>query len=191
MTIAREPVNLLFICTANQCRSPMAAAIARYELTLRAVPGLVSSAGFLDGGSPAAKAAERACAERGLDLSRHISQHVDEDMLGRADVVLTMEGGHVLDIAAIDPELARRAVPLGAAVAASEAAAAPQSVPLGPDELRAWATASNRDLAVVLDPRHDVADPMGASLRRHRQTRDQLVESISRLFDAWFGGPAR
>ncbi len=184
MTVGREPVNLLFVCTANQCRSPMAAAIARYELTRRAVPGQVSSAGFLEGGHPAASGAIRACADRGLDISGHASTQVDPDGLARADLIVTMEGTHVLDLAAIDPVAARRTIPFGVAVEEAERSS---TAPLGPDGLREWVEATRRDLATVLDPRHDVPDPMGRPTRRFRQTADLLAQGVGRLFDSWFG----
>lgn len=162
----------------------MAAAIARYELTLRAVPGQVSSAGFLEGGHPAATGAIRACADRGLDISGHVSTQVDPDVLTRADLIVTMEGAQVLDLAAIDPVAARRAIPFG--VALDHADPSDPSA-LGPDGLREWVEATRRDLATVLDARHDVPDPLGRSARRFRKTADRLAQGFGRLCDSWFG----
>lgn len=185
MTHARPPVNLLFVCTANQCRSPMAAAFARYELTRRAVPGVVSSAGFLEGGVPATPGAVRVVQEQGLDLSQHLSRRLDPQQVAAADVIITMEGAHVLDLAAIDPVAAQRAIPLRAAT--EELDESPSSRPLGPVGLRAWVEGSRRDLGVVLDRRHDVPDPTGRSMRRFRRTGLMIADGVALLCDGWFG----
>lgn len=183
---ARPPVHLLFVCTANQCRSPMAAAFARYEMTRRAVPGIVSSAGFLEGGATAAPGAIRAMKEYGLDLSDHVSSQIDRSLVNLADVVITMEGSHILDLASIDPNAAQRAVPMGVAV---QDLTDPASRPMGPTALRAWVTSRRRDLDVVLDERHDVPDPMGHSVRRFRRARDLIADAVGHLCDGWFGPP--
>lgn len=184
MIHARPPVHLLFVCTANQCRSPMAAALARHELTRRTVPGFVHSAGFLEGGSPATPGAVRAMRERGLDISTHVSVRLDPELLDTADVVITMEGSHVLDLSSIDPRGAQRAIPL---LAASEQIDDLPKQPYGPAELRAWVEASRRDLNHILDPGHDVEDPTGRTMRRFRHTSELIAKSIGLLLDGWFG----
>lgn len=184
MIHARPPVHLLFVCTANQCRSPMAAAVARHELTRRTVPGLVHSAGFLEGGAPATPGAVRAMRERGLDISTHVSVRLDPDLLALADIVVTMEGSHVLDLSTIDPRGALRAIPL---LAASKQVGDPPEQPFGPTDLRAWVEASRRDLDHILDPGHDVEDPTGRTMRRFRRTSELIATSVGVLLDGWFG----
>ena len=115
--------RLLVMCTANQCRSPMAEGIARARLAASGVDAEVVSGGTMAGGVRAARGAVRAVRARGLDLSGHTSRQVDVDTLAAADLVLTMERRHVAWVAgllldAVDrtftiPELARLAREVG------------------------------------------------------------------------------
>jgi len=83
---------ILFICTGNVCRSPMAAGLMRQRL---AQEGLghhqVASAGVwaLDG-RPASDHAVTVMAERGIDISEHIAHTVTADDMAEADLVLVM-----------------------------------------------------------------------------------------------------
>ncbi len=83
---------ILFICTGNICRSPMAAGLMRQRL---AQAGLnhhqVASAGVwaLDG-RPASDHAITVMAERGIDISDHIAHTVTADNMAEADLVLVM-----------------------------------------------------------------------------------------------------
>src|SRR5690606_14203652 len=68
--------NLLFVCTGNTCRSPLAEAVARREIARRGWHNVaVRSAGVAaEPGSPATEEAVIAAAELGLDLSQHRSR---------------------------------------------------------------------------------------------------------------------
>lgn len=99
-----EPFDVLVICTANICRSPMAEGLLR-----RTGPhARVSSAGFLRDGSPPAPDAARAVQELGVDISAHRSRIVDADMVRRADLVLTMERSHARELVILEPEARHR-----------------------------------------------------------------------------------
>jgi protein arginine phosphatase len=89
--------NLLFVCTGNTCRSPMAAAAARAELTRRGWTHVdVRSAGISAAGdSPASEHAATVLAEQGLDLSGHRSRPVSPELLEWADLILAMSPSHV------------------------------------------------------------------------------------------------
>ena len=75
---ASEPTtyNLLFVCTGNTCRSPLAEAIANDAIRRREwVNARAASAGT--GAAPGARASEdavRVAADHGLDLSDHRSR---------------------------------------------------------------------------------------------------------------------
>ena len=89
------PWNLLFICTGNICRSPMAEGLARHYGQRRGIPVEVSSGstlGLVD--RPAHKHAIRVMSEIGMDISDHRSQPITEEMIEAADHVLVMEIQH-------------------------------------------------------------------------------------------------
>jgi protein-tyrosine phosphatase len=95
----REPstYNLLFVCTGNTCRSPLAAAIARRALEQRGWSHVsVKSAGIACvPGSPASEGALEAAAEVGLDLGDHQSQSLTPALIDWADVILAMSHSHL------------------------------------------------------------------------------------------------
>ncbi|MCA9736761.1 MAG: low molecular weight protein arginine phosphatase [Gemmatimonadetes bacterium] len=92
-----EPYRLLFVCTGNTCRSPMAEVIAREQVRRRGWPHVeVGSAGtFASRGGPAAEEARRVAAEHGLDLEDHRSRPLSAEDVTRADVILGMTASHV------------------------------------------------------------------------------------------------
>lgn len=89
-------MNLLFVCTGNTCRSPLAEVIGRAEAEARGLSGVsCASAGtFALPGSPASEGGVAAAAARGLDLTGHRSRRLSAEMLDRADVIVGMEPSH-------------------------------------------------------------------------------------------------
>ena len=87
-------MNILFVCTGNTCRSPMAEYIARDEAEKRGLDMEISSAGFTDDGAPASINSVIACAEIGLDLSEHVSKIITRDIADKADVIFAMTEAH-------------------------------------------------------------------------------------------------
>lgn len=89
--------NLLFVCTGNSCRSPLAEAIARREIAERGWSHVsVASAGIaaLPGGT-ASDGALEAAKEQGIDLSAHRTTPLGPDLIEWADLVLGMSASHV------------------------------------------------------------------------------------------------
>ena len=80
---------LLFVCTGNTCRSPLAAAMARALGAEAASAGLNACEG-----APASEGAIRAAARRGLDLTGHRARQVTEAMMREAERVYTMTNAH-------------------------------------------------------------------------------------------------
>jgi protein-tyrosine phosphatase len=88
--------NILFVCTANVCRSPMAEAIFNALAEEKGVPWRAASAGVaaLEGEdiTPNARAALE---EVGIYPEGHRARQVSEAMLEEAEIVLGMSPGHV------------------------------------------------------------------------------------------------
>ncbi len=88
---------ILFVCTGNLCRSPMAAGLLRKRL---AEEGLdhrhrVFSAGvWAVDGNPASENAVEVMAERGIDISDHIAHTINAGDVAEADLILVMSREH-------------------------------------------------------------------------------------------------
>jgi len=101
-----RPSRLLFVCSGNTCRSPMASVIAVAAARARQHELEVRSAGLMaPAGSPASAAAVAVAAEHGLDLSGHRAAQLDSDDLEWADLVLGMTHGHVDAVRRQAPDL--------------------------------------------------------------------------------------
>jgi protein-tyrosine phosphatase len=114
--------TLLFVCSGNTCRSPMAEAIARPILAekLKVKPEelerkgiFVTSAGaYALPGARATPQAADAVSGLGLDLSRHRARALTVELIHQADVIYTMSASHAKAVAAMSPAGADKVVPL-------------------------------------------------------------------------------
>ncbi len=87
------PWFVLFVCTANQCRSPMAEALLKSLVKQRgeASRWQIESAGtWTEPGRPATQLSQRVMQMRNIDLSAHRSRSIDADLLRKASIVLVM-----------------------------------------------------------------------------------------------------
>lgn len=92
-------IHILFLCTGNLCRSPLAEGIFKHKLAERGIESMIaSSAGtFAMGGNPAASHAIAVATECGIDISAHRTRHVTREMLRGADMVICAGTDHILE----------------------------------------------------------------------------------------------
>lgn len=96
--------TILFVCTGNTCRSPMAAAICNKLLKDEGIDIKAKSAGIAAmPGEPASKNAVAAAGEIGADLSAHTARQVTREMIDGCDAVYAMTRAHA--------EMLKRAFP--------------------------------------------------------------------------------
>lgn len=185
-----QTAAIVLVCTANQCRSPMAGALLRRSLRARGADATVMTAGLRAGGAPAPKAAQRVMARRGLSLDEHRSRRLEASTLARADLVVTMERRHVQEVAALHAEAWERTFTCTELVARAQRVGARRPG----EDLRAWVqglSLGRRPADLVGGGAHvDVPDPVGRSSRHFEAVAAQLEELMERLAELAFPGPS-
>lgn len=90
-------MRLLFVCTGNTCRSPLAEVIARQLIAERHLDDIeVSSAGtsaWPD--APASDGSLLVALEHGLDLSEHRARQLSPEIVAASDLIFTMGPHHL------------------------------------------------------------------------------------------------
>jgi protein-tyrosine-phosphatase len=99
-------MHILFVCTGNTCRSPMAEAITRAAIAARKLDQItVASAGTgAWDGAPVSEGGYLVGLEQGLDLSGHGARLLTREIVRDADLILTMSGHHLARVAELGGE---------------------------------------------------------------------------------------
>lgn len=152
-------MNVLFVCTGNTCRSPMAEELAedaadrsRYnDFTFK------SAGTFACEGEPATPEAIEAMEEVGLHIDRHRARQFDKELAEWADVILAMEANHIEAMEAMAPdEDSKMHTLLGFAA--------------GVDGYPG-------------DNGYDIADPYQEDIEEYRAARDQISEAVEKALE--------
>ncbi len=151
------PFRLVFVCTGNTCRSPLAEALARRHAARRGWDHLeVRSAGVAAGtGQPASRGSLEAADQVGLDLSHHASTPLTAELVDAADLILVMSAHHLV-----------RIVELGGGGRAAL--------------LTAFAEGKEGEDAFGAPP---IPDPFGGPLDEYVRTRDRLDTLVAQVLD--------
>lgn len=95
-------MNILFVCTGNTCRSPMAAAIMEKLAYDDGLDIKVESAGlFANEADPITPNAVEALKSYDIDYSHHKAQVLTDDLIKKSDVIITMTTAHKMILADI------------------------------------------------------------------------------------------
>lgn len=96
-------MHVLFVCTGNTCRSPIAEAIARRLASDRGLTDLAfGSAGTAAwDGAPASDGALLVAMEREVDLSSHRARLLTRELVASSDLILAMGPHHLERIEAL------------------------------------------------------------------------------------------
>lgn len=181
-------VAVLVVCTANQCRSVLGAAIVRRALADAGIRAQVRSAGThaLDG-IEATPETVQAARRLGLDVTHHRSRRIDDALVARADLICCMERFHVVEIGSNWPDAMDRTFTLkDLARRAGES----RRHPAEPVEHWLVRIGSDRRPADLLGSAEDddVADPTGRAVRHHRRTAQEIAAAVD-LVVAGLNGP--
>jgi protein-tyrosine phosphatase len=89
-------VNILFVCTGNICRSPLAEGILRNKLTKLSIPAFIDSCGFesFHIGDPPDHRAQAVAIKHVTDISSHRGRLFSTDDFDRFDMIYVMDSGH-------------------------------------------------------------------------------------------------
>jgi protein-tyrosine-phosphatase len=147
-------VRILFVCSGNTCRSPLAEAFTRELLAKQGIDGFeVGSAGtFAENGGRASSGALGVARENGLDLESFVSRRLTPEILEEVDLVLVMEPGHRSGVLGISPKADMKTFLLGELAGAKGADAA-------------------------------VADPFGGSVDSYRRTFRKIEGLVREGFE--------
>jgi protein-tyrosine phosphatase len=107
--------KVLFVCTGNVCRSPLAEGYLKHLLSKNGLNGVeVSSAGIAAlVGAPPFECAIEVAQKHGFDISEHIARQITGPLIEDIDRIFCMESWQVSIAKEMDPKRARRVALLG------------------------------------------------------------------------------
>ena len=173
--------GIVVLCTANVCRSPMAAALLARRLAVLGVTVPVRSAGMIRCGDPPHPEVVSVMASYGIEISSHSSRVARATDLARASLVLAMARDNLRYAVITEPGVWPRAFTLKELIRRGE-----QIGPRRPGEPFAeWLSRAHagRERTSLLgdSAEDDVADPAGGPRRAYAATASLLDQLVMRL----------
>ena len=176
-------MRVLFVCTGNIFRSPMAQGFLQALAARRGLELAVASAGTMSGVRPVSANALEVMGEDGLKMRDHRSRELVADELRRVDLVLCMEREHVRRAVVLEPGAWAKTFTLKELVRLGEAAG-PR---LAGETVESWlervGRGRRREDLFGSSEDDDVADPVAAPLSVLRTTAEEIRGLVGRLLD--------
>ncbi|MCL6593485.1 MAG: low molecular weight protein arginine phosphatase, partial [Alicyclobacillus sp.] len=190
-------LHLLFVCTGNTCRSPMAAFFARSLVQRKGLPWTVSSAGLhAFPGQPLSGGAARALARRGVPAEGHAAQTLTAEAVQAADWILTMTSSQATAILLEYPAAAGKVRVLGQYTLppvgenrpdgplsdAANASKQPDFTMPNPPQGQGLPDAG-AETAAEPAPVTEIVDPYGGSDAEYEACAEQIERAVERVIE--------
>lgn len=188
-------LRVLFVCTGNTCRSPLAEGILSAMARERGMEVEAKSAGLAAfEGIPVSEYSAAILQEKGISTDGMRSRRVNRELVDWADLVLTMTMGHKQMLIANFPDALDKIHTLveyahsgdgrvNELAAERERLAAELEIKRSTGgKITPEDTARLRELEMRL-PDPDIADPIGGSVETYRKTAGQIGEAIGKVLD--------
>jgi protein-tyrosine phosphatase len=183
-------LSVLFVCTGNICRSPIAEALFQSRSRELGVPVSVGSAGsWAQRGNPATTNAIISAREMGLEIEEHRARPLRDHLVRETDLILGLAREHFEEVLDLVPEAAPKTFTL------KELAALLETLPPAPvhaDRDAAVARIAEADRLrrsasgpAVRDP--DVRDPIGSELFAYRDVAWDIETALDAVLVGLFG----